>query len=332
MAVQADRRPAPLAGVPLSSKTELHLVIPGKPPYLLDVDTNRITPLRVLTSQRRDLGVSVTGVGNRTAVVVAERAQAGARIYAVNRNNVPRTLNLGSGAAVAPAVDNRSIWVKHHLDRSACSLGRVALDGRAIRKPRAFPCDLTISPGSSLGLVVSRTSVINPSTGKIVFTTPLDAFKSPLGIVAITATRILLEDGPNGNFTVLNRSTGAQRQFRWPSILGGLDQAAVDSEARWVALSFANPSWTSPAGQAFDIWLLNIDTGTMLELPGMPTFIALKMTSMQWTPDGRLVLLAESKGKNLVVAWRPGQSRLALKTEQLPDRSTSGSDSFALIR
>jgi len=41
-------------------------------------------------------------------------------------------------------------------------------------------------------------------------------------------------------------------------------------------------------------------------------------------------LLAEERsGRDVVALWRPGQKRLAVKTVHLPDRSDSGSDSFA---
>jgi hypothetical protein len=81
------------------------------------------------------------------------------------------------------------------------------------------------------------------------------------------------------------------------------------------------------------VWVLDTNTGKLTQLPGMPTFVALKSTNMAWTPDGRLVLLAEERsGRDVIAVWRPGQQRLALKTVRLPDRSTSGSDSFALLR
>jgi hypothetical protein len=60
----------------------------------------------------------------------------------------------------------------------------------------------------------------------------------------------------------------------------------------------------------------------------MPAVVSLKQTSMAWTDDGRLVLLAESGRREVVAVWRPGQARLALKTVRLPERA-SGSDSFA---
>jgi hypothetical protein len=166
-----------------------------------------------------------------------------------------------------------------------------------------------------------------------VLKTPLDKFKARLGIVAVAGEKLVLEDGPGRGFTLLDTATGAQRRLPWPSILAGLDQPAVDPAGRFVALAFANPSWTSGAGQAFDLWLLDTKTGKLTQLPGMPAFVALKMTNMAWTLDGRLVLLAEERsGRDIVAVWRPGQQHLALKTVRIPDRSTSGSDSFAPLR
>jgi hypothetical protein len=62
----------------------------------------------------------------------------------------------------------------------------------------------------------------------------------------------------------------------------------------------------------------------------MPAVVGLKHTNMAWTHDGRLVLLAESDGKEIVAVWRPGQRRLALKTVRL--ERTGGSDTFAPVR
>jgi hypothetical protein len=64
----------------------------------------------------------------------------------------------------------------------------------------------------------------------------------------------------------------------------------------------------------------------------MPAFVSLKRTSMAWADDGRLVLLGETNGKDVVAVWRPGQRRLGIKTLSLPDRKDSGSDSFAVLR
>lgn len=50
------------------------------------------------------------------------------------------------------------------------------------------------------------------------------------------------------------------------------------------------------------------------------------------TDDGRLVLLARSRGRDIVAVWRPGQRRLAVATVHLPERGNSGSDSLAPLR
>ena len=128
----------------------------------------------------------------------------------------------------------------------------------------------------------------------------------------------------------MNAKTGTQRQPPWPSDHGVLDTPAVSGDARYVALAFANPSLTSPAGQFSDLWLLDTATAELKQLPGMPAFVALKATSMAWTPDGRLVLLAESGDKDMVAVWKPGQAKLGVKTVRLPERDGS-SDTFALL-
>jgi hypothetical protein len=49
-----------------------------------------------------------------------------------------------------------------------------------------------------------------------------------------------------------------------------------------------------------DVWLLDTRGGGVTHLPGMPAFVDLKFTSMEWTSDGRLVVLGRSDGKGFV--------------------------------
>jgi hypothetical protein len=138
--------------------------------------------------------------------------------------------------------------------------------------------------------------------------------------------------GPEKQFTLLDGKTRATRRLPWPSILPFRDHPAADPRGRFVALAFAVPAWDDEGNQALDVWLLDTETGKLTQLPGMPALVSLKRTSMAWTDDGRLVLLAESNGKDVVAVWRPGQRRLGIKTMSLPNRSDSGSDSFAPLR
>jgi hypothetical protein len=99
-----------------------------------------------------------------------------------------------------------------------------------------------------------------------------------------------------------------------------------------VALGFGNPSWTGPAGQAYDVWVLDTETAKLTRLPSMPAFVWLKWTTMGWTAGGRLVLLTRDETRQMVALWRPGQTRLHLKTVRLPNRnSVHVTPAFAIL-
>lgn len=311
--VRAGGDPAPLAGVPLRAQTGLRLVVADNPPFVLDVDSRRVTPLRDLAPQRRGV-LWVVGIGGRSARSVWRHAD----LYAV-RGRAGRVSSLGDGADVVPAADGRSAWVKS-FGRSGCSIRQLSLDGRVIRAPRAFPCASTIASGGALGLVVNRTRVIEPRDGRTLL-------RTRWGVLA-AAGRTLVLAGPGKMFTVLDTASREQRRVPWPDTVGGLDTPAVDPRGRFVALAFGSPGG---AQQVLDIWLLDTKTMRLSQLPGMPALVSLKATNMAWTHDGQLVLLGESSGRDVVALWRPGEKRLALKTVQLPDRD-SGSDSFAVLR
>lgn len=318
--LQRSREPVPLGGVPLRGDTGLRLVVSDNPPLVLDVDTGSATPLLGVPAMNRGV-LWVVGVAGRAAVVVAQSAPD-ANVYAVRGRGAPVSY-LGTGRNVWPARAGRAVWIQSFVNRSHCTLRQVGLNGQQIRAPRAFPCATGSDPAAgSLGLVVHRTRVIDPLTGRTVL-------KTRWGILAAAGEKLVLA-GPGRQFTLLDAATSTQRRLRWPSILPGLDQPAVDPRGRLVALAFAVPSWGAGGQQVLDVWLLDAETGKLTQLPGMPAFVSLKFTNMAWTHDGRLVLLAESSGKELVAIWRPGQQRLALKTVHLRER-IGGSDTFAPV-
>ena len=313
-AAAAPREPAPLRGTALQ-ESGLRLLVADEPPFVLDVDSGRVQRLPVPAVAGI---VAVAGVGGRSAVVVAD-AGANARLYSV-RGRAARATSLGMGEQVVPAGDGRSVWIKRR-DGSRCTLRQTALDGRMLRASRPFPCATTLSPGGTLGVVVNRTRVIDPSTSRTVLTTRW-------GILAAAGRHLVLA-GPNKRLALLDATTGRERALRWPSILTGLGQyPAADSGGRFIALEFATPAWNGGEGQVLDVWLLDVRTGALTQVPGMPAFVALKGTSLAWTDDGRLVLLGESAGRDVVAVWRPGHRQLSVKSVHLPERS-GGSDSFA---
>jgi hypothetical protein len=315
------RDPVPLRGTALKGETGLRLLVAANPPFVLDVDTGRVIPSGIPALTRGTLWV--VGVGGRAAGVVASSAWKRADIYAV-RGREARVSPLGTGTNVWAAANGRAVWVQSAAARSRCTLRQMGLDGRQLHSPRAFPCATVSDPaGGSLGLVVRRTRVLDPRTGHAVLQTRW-------GIWAVAGTTLVLA-GPGTGFTLLDGKTRAARRVPWPSILGFLDRPAVDPRGRFVALAFAVPAWRGGGSQVLDVWLLETRTGKLTQLPGMPAFVSLKRTSIAWSDDGRLVLLGESNGADVVAVWRPGQQHPALKTVQLPERS-GGSDSFAILR
>jgi hypothetical protein len=317
----AADEPMPLRGVALGGDSALRLLVADNPPVVLDVDTSKVRPVPGIRALGRGT-LEIVGVAGRAAVIVARSVYLRADLYAV-RGPAARVSYLGTGSAVTPTGDGRAVWVKRSVDRSRCTLRRVGLDGRQLGGPRAFPCASTMYSGGSLGLVVNRTRVLDPLTGRTVLTTRS-------GVLAVAGKKLLLA-GPGTQLALLDAETRAERRLPWPSTLPGLDhQPAVDPRGRLVAIAFATP-WNGH-GQVLDVWLLDTVSAELTQLPGMPAYVSLKRTSMAWTDDGRLVLLAESGEKDMVAVWRPGQRRLAVKTVRLPERGDSGSDSFAPLR
>jgi hypothetical protein len=315
--------PAPLRGVPLGRETGLRLLVADVPPFVLDVDSGRATRMRDVPAVPRGV-LWVVGVGGRAAVIVAKTEQH-ARLYAV-AGRAARVAYLGTGTNVWPARGGGSVWVQSVAVRSRCAARLVGLDGRTLRVPRPFPCATRTDPaGGSLGVVNNRTRVLDPLTGRTILETH---FRTRWGILAVAGRHVLLA-GPGKQFTLIDATTRVQRRLPWPSILIRLDEPAVDPRGRFVAVAFADPAWRGGGQQVTDVSLLDAKTGKLTQLPGMPAFVSLKLTSMAWTHDGRLVLLGERNRRGFVAVWRPGQRRLDLKPVQLPDRSESGSDSFA---
>jgi hypothetical protein len=315
----ADREPAPLHGAPLQAETGLRLVVAGERALDLDVDARTAVPVRGLPARYRGV-LFVVGVGGR-AVVVMTSSVSDQKIYAV-RGRGARISYLGIGRAAVGSADGRSVWILRGAGRSQCSLRQVRLDGRQLRAPRSFPCAGTILSGGSLGLVVNRVRLVDPQTGRTIQ-------KTRWGVVAAAGKTLVLA-GPGKQFTLLDAASRTERRLRWPSIVSGMDRPAVDPRGRFIALAFADPAWNGAGNQALDVWVLDTAKSELKHVPGMPAFVSLKRTNMAWTDDGRLVLLAESNGEQIVAVWQPGQRRLALKTVRL--KRTGGSDSFAPLR
>jgi hypothetical protein len=98
--------PPPLRGVPLADNTGLRLLVADDPPFLLDVDSGRVTPITGLQVRDRPV-LSVLQVG-RDAVAWLQRLPARgtprAEIYVVRRGTT-KAVRLATAFDVAPSAD-----------------------------------------------------------------------------------------------------------------------------------------------------------------------------------------------------------------------------------
>jgi hypothetical protein len=151
------------------------------------------------------------------------------------------------------------------------------------------------------------------------------------GVWAISGRFALTAAGPSLPLRVIDLRNGARWRLPWPSRIGGIDQAVVHAGSGLIAMDFADPAYQGSGTQVTDVWLLDPATRRLSQLPGMPAAVSLKFTSMSWTRDGRLVMLAQIAGRDAVAVWRPGQKQIAVRTVRLPVRGLSGSDTFAIL-
>jgi hypothetical protein len=320
--------PPPLRGVPLTVATGLRLLVADDPPFVLDVDTGRIK--RVSGLDVRDHPVlSVIAAGKSAVVWLDRRTQRSkvpaAEIYVVRPGGTKAT-RIATAWDVAPSPDGGALWLKSYRDARHCTLREIDLSGHVLRRARSLPCSTRLVDGGSGALLVQGTAVLDPTT-----TRPLLRTR---GLWALAA-RFALSSDTAGSLALTDLQSGERRQLVWPSDIGrdggqaGRDQAAVQPDRTAIAVSFSDPAYEYSGTQVTDLWLLDSAAGSFSHLPDMPADVDLKFTSMSWTRDGRLVILAQTDRSSVVAVWRAGDARIATRIVRLPSRK-SGSDSFVV--
>src|SRR4051812_20222751 len=144
--------PVPLTGVAFKGASHLHLLVASNPPFVLDVDSGRVTRIPAPVVMRRGV-LSVTAVAGVAGGVAA--GDANAQIYVVRARGA-RPVFLGGGSYAVPSSDGHSVWIKS-VSGSACALRQVGLGGDQIGQVQSFACNETIQFGGSLGLIAGRT-------------------------------------------------------------------------------------------------------------------------------------------------------------------------------
>lgn len=212
----AATRPGQLHGVPLTGPTGLVLLVSADPPYLLDVDTGRETPVKGLGIHEPGPVLSVLAVGRDAVVWIDRRPLASGipnyGIYLVRHGESVAT-RIAVGSDVQPATGGRSVWVKSFTGAHQCALRELTLAGRRLRGPRPLPCSAgLIDPGAG-ALLVEGHSVIHPTSGRVLLRTS--------GLWAIADHLALTVGEPLHPLTLTDLRTGTRRALRWPSQIGG---------------------------------------------------------------------------------------------------------------
>src|SRR5262245_9553974 len=318
----------PLRGVPLTGSTGLRLLVADDPPFLLDGDTGQIKRVSGLDVRGRPV-LSMIAAG-RNAVLWLDRRTRRSKIPAaeiyVIRAGAMTARRIATAWEVAPTASANALWLKSYRDATHCTLRAVDLAGRVVRRSRALPCSTHLVDGGRGAVLIQGRSGLDPTNSRQVLRTR--------GLWAI-AGKFALSSEARGTLALTDLRSGERRQLPWPSEIGrdggqgGRDQAAVQPGAALIAGSFSDPAYEYSSSQITDVWLLDPGGDGFTHVPDMPADVSLKFTSMSWTQDGRLVILAESGGASLVAVWRPGDAHIATRTVRLP-RNYSGSDSFLI--
>jgi hypothetical protein len=306
-----------LQGRPLTGPTGLRLLVASNPPRLLEVD--RGTSRRVAGLPAGQDPFSVSRVGE-DAIVAGDR-----EVFLLRRGS-SRASPVGGGGNAAASLDGRGVWL---LEQGrACTLREVGLDGRARRPSRRLPCATGLGPETPLGLLVRTDAadgdwdaLLGPGTGRVVARYP--------EVHGVVGDLVLWGDHEHhaGPFTLTDRRTGARHRVARPTPHGWAGFGQPSPDGRLLAVEFVDVSWSRVKGQVSDIWLLDLRTRRWRRLPGMPLITAVKFMSMEWTDDGRLVLVGDfDRFGEALATWRPGQDHPAIRRLDLPDYD--GSDSF----
>lgn len=316
--------PPALHGVPLAGPTGLRLLVSADPPFVLNVDTGSVTPVTGLKATGNPV-LTVLAVGGDAVIWVDRRPLSSriprAEIYLV-RHGTAKATRIATGWQVAPADGGRAIWLVSFTNAHRCTLAELGLDGRVRQPARPIGCSTQLLDTGSGAVLVRGREIVDPASGRTILATR--------GIWTIAGGRALSSAVPGQPLALADLSTGMRWRLPWPSRIGSTDQAVVQPHGRLIALDFADPAYQGGGTQVTDIWLLDPATRRFQHLPDMPAAVDLKFTSMAWTADGRLVILAQTGGaRHIVAVWKPGQRQIAVRPVRLPAHY-AGSDTFVI--
>lgn len=218
-----------------------------------------------------------------------------------------------SGAPIRGSLS--ASWVITHPRGGPCTLKADPGSRPAVRIPCGHPAaDTTVGAVTPAGLIigtVNRAFLVDPSTGHIRAESPLDGQLDVLSGTQVLTSGQAAGIGQGGRpapLTLINLTTGARTQLRWPSTLEFGYGVIPEPHSSTVAIDFLDPAYAG--AQASDVWLLNTRSGTFSHVPGFPILEYIKFSGLAWTTDHRLVIVAHGPRRTALGIWRPGSRRL----------------------
>jgi hypothetical protein len=328
----------PVPGVPLQGSSGLRLLVASDPaPVVLDVDTGVVQAVTGLPAgDGRSVHVEAVG---EDAVVVLRRdcrgsgCDADSVVYLVRHGSTVAS-RLGAATDVEASADGQGVWLLARQDATRCILGQVGLDGRHRRPPRPAPCDAVLIDELPAGLLVYGTRPGDGSGPYSALVTADGAFRRlPRVVDGVAARDLVLSTVERGrSIDLIDLRSETSHRLSWPSTLEDHVMGLIEGhpEGRVATVAFY-PARSGPE-QTLDVWLLDMASRGWRRLPDMPLRLGPSKPQLRWTPDGRLVLLAELAGEPsaVVAVWRPGQPRIAARRVQLPGPERAGGFRFVL--
>jgi hypothetical protein len=301
--------------------TGLRLLVADAPaPFVLDVDRGTIKSITGLPTNGDRL-VSVHPLGKHALVLstrICKRCRTASlsSVFLVRHGGTAAT-RLGSALGAVASRDGHGVWMLTRLAARRCAIHEVGLDGHPRPNPHHVSCRTGLVAELPAGLLVNfagpggtdtHSALLRPG-GRVVRFRDWQAQPVVANLVLSGADRrtpLVLHD-------MRSRRT---HRLGWPAMPSyGLGIVTGEPNGTRATVDFAK---YSPEDR-YDLWLLDTARRHWRHLPGMPMRLIPKVTDVEWTPDGRVVILSEA----MLAIWRPGERHIVIRRVTPPKQPGS---------
>jgi hypothetical protein len=280
---------------------------------VLDVDRGVVEQVKLLLDGR-ERSVTVVPFGSDALVLsylVCSGCRPSADMYLLRRGSTVAT-RIGRALDAIPSLDGRAVWTLSNRPARRCVIRLLGADGHPLRAGRPAPCRYDLIAELPAGLLFSfvgaqgrnaHTALLERS-GRIVRLGRSD-------VQPVAGDLVLSGAGRHAPLVLEDVGTAVRRALRWPNGAAySLGTVTGRPSGRFAVVEFARFSPTHRS----DLWLLDAVLGRWRHLPNMPARLVPKVTDVNWTTDGRIVVLS---GRTLGV-WRPGDARMTFRRVPAP--------------